>query len=77
MLLNMAKAGDTIITLEVSRLSRSTHQLCEIINIIKECLEKKKLFGFNSVLRCAYSQNRIISKLHSIYDCLFLFLNSI
>ena len=36
MLLNMAEAGDTIITLEVSRLSRSTHQLCEIINIIKE-----------------------------------------
>lgn len=36
MLLNMAKVGDTIITLEVSRLSRSTHQLCEIINVIKE-----------------------------------------
>ena len=28
--------GDTIITLEVSRLSRSTQQLCEIINVIKE-----------------------------------------
>ena len=36
MLLEMAEAGDTIITLEVSRLSRSTQQLCEIINIIKE-----------------------------------------
>ena len=36
MLLEMAQAGDTIITLEVSRLSRSTQQLCEIINIIKE-----------------------------------------
>ena len=36
MLLDMAQAGDTIITLEVSRLSRSTQQLCEIINIIKE-----------------------------------------
>ena len=36
MLLEAAKAGDTIITLEVSRLSRSTQQLCEIINIIKE-----------------------------------------
>jgi len=39
MLLEMATEGDTIITLEVSRLSRSTQQLCEIINIIK----KKKL----------------------------------
>ena len=36
MLLEMVQAGDTIITLEVSRLSRSTQQLCEIINIIKE-----------------------------------------
>lgn len=36
MLLEAAKAGDTIITLEVSRLSRSTQQLCEIISIIKE-----------------------------------------
>ena len=36
MLLETAKAGDTIITLEVSRLSRSTQQLCEIISIIKE-----------------------------------------
>ena len=36
MLLELAKAGDTIITLEVSRLSRSTQQLCEIIDIIRE-----------------------------------------
>ena len=36
MLMEMAQPGDTIITLEVSRLSRSTQQLCEIINIIKE-----------------------------------------
>ena len=36
MLLQTAEAGDTIITTEVSRLSRSTQQLCEIINIIKE-----------------------------------------
>lgn len=35
MLLEMATEGDTIITLEVSRLSRSTQQLCEIIDIIK------------------------------------------
>ena len=36
LLLETAQAGDTIITLEVSRLSRSTQQLCEIISIIKE-----------------------------------------
>ena len=36
MLLEMSREGDTIITLEVSRLSRSTQQLCEIINIIKQ-----------------------------------------
>ena len=36
MLLDMAEPGDTIITLEVSRLSRSTQQLCEIIDIIRE-----------------------------------------
>lgn len=36
MLLDAAAAGDTIITTEVSRLSRSTHQLCEIINVVKE-----------------------------------------
>ena len=35
MLLEIAKAGDTIITLEVSRLSRSTQQLCEIVEAIK------------------------------------------
>ena len=36
MLLETATAGDTIITLEVSRLSRSTQQLCQIIDIIRE-----------------------------------------
>ena len=35
MLLQLAQAGDTIITLEVSRLSRSTQQLCELIDIIR------------------------------------------
>ena len=34
-----AKAGDTIIVLEVSRLARSTQQLCEII----ECVRQKRL----------------------------------
>lgn len=36
MLLEMATEGDTVVTLEVSRLSRSTQQLCEIINTIQE-----------------------------------------
>ena len=36
MLLETAQEQDTIITLEVSRLSRSTQQLCEIISIIKQ-----------------------------------------
>ena len=34
-LLESAKEGDTIITLEVSRLARSTKQLCEIVEIIR------------------------------------------
>ena len=33
--LESAQPGDTIITLEVSRLSRSTQQLCEILDIVK------------------------------------------
>ena len=42
MLLDTVHEGDTIITLEVSRLSRSTQQLCQIIDIIREkrlCLQ--------------------------------------
>ena len=35
LLLEHAVEGDTIITLEVSRLSRSTQQLCEIVETIK------------------------------------------
>ena len=35
-LLETAREGDTIVTLEVSRLTRSTQQLCEIVNIIKQ-----------------------------------------
>ena len=36
MLLDTACEGDTIITLEVSRLSRSTQQLCEILETVKQ-----------------------------------------
>lgn len=35
-LLSIAKEGDSILTLEVSRLARSTKQLCDIIEIVKE-----------------------------------------
>lgn len=35
-LFSICEPGDTIITLEVSRLSRSTKQLCEIIETVKE-----------------------------------------
>ena len=38
-LLEITQAGDTILTLEVSRLARSTKQLCEIIETVKKkCL---------------------------------------
>ena len=47
MLLDTAQEGDTIITLEVSRLSRSTQQLCEIINIIRK--KKLRLVIVNSI----------------------------
>ena len=33
--LDTIQPSDTIITLEVSRLSRSTQQLCEIIDVIR------------------------------------------
>ena len=33
---SQAQAGDTIITLEVSRLARSTQQLCEIIELVRD-----------------------------------------
>jgi len=36
LMFQQAKEGDTIITLEVPRLARSTKQLCEIIDIIRE-----------------------------------------
>ena len=35
-LLDAVQEGDTIITLEVSRLTRSTQQLCEIVSVIKQ-----------------------------------------
>ena len=36
MMFAAARSGDTVITLEVPRLARSTQQLCEIIDLIRE-----------------------------------------
>ena len=44
-LLDKAEQGDTIITLEVSRLARSTKQLCEIIDKVKEKHLKLSIVG--------------------------------
>ena len=40
-----AEAGDTITVLEVSRLARSTQQLCEIIELIREKLLRLVIVG--------------------------------
>ena len=40
-----AQAGDTIITLEVPRLARSTQQLCEIIDRVRECRLRLVIMG--------------------------------
>ena len=45
MLLALAQPGDTIICCEVSRLSRSTQQLCEIVNIIKAKHMRLEILG--------------------------------
>ena len=44
-LLEQAEEGDTIITLEVSRLARSTKQLCEIIEVIRAKHLRLKIVG--------------------------------
>ena len=44
-LLEQAEEGDTIITLEVSRLARSTKQLCEIIDAVREKLLRLVIVG--------------------------------
>ena len=45
-LLDKVKAGDTIVTTEVSRITRSTKQLCEIIEKVKEKQLKLVIGGF-------------------------------
>ena len=49
MLLNAANEGDTILTLEVSRLTRSTQQLCEIVETIKQKRLRLVIVGFITV----------------------------
>ena len=44
-LLENAAAGDEILTLEVSRLARSTKQLCEIIELVKDKRLKLSIVG--------------------------------
>lgn len=45
-LLNIVKSGDTIIATEVSRITRSTKQLCDIIELAKERKVKLVLGSF-------------------------------
>ena len=40
-LLNVVKEGDTIYATEVSRITRSTKQLCDIIELAKETLNEQ------------------------------------
>ena len=35
-MLNIVKSGDTIVTTEISRITRSTKQLCDIIELVKD-----------------------------------------
>ena len=49
-LLNVIKCGDTLISTEVSRITRSTKQLCEIIEIAKQ--RSIKLILGNFVVDC-------------------------
>lgn len=53
-LLNKVVEGDTIITTEVSRITRSTKQLCEIIEIAKEKQLKLVIGGF--IVDCTKGQ---------------------
>lgn len=50
-LLDAIQEGDTIVTTEVSRLSRSTQHLCEIIEIVKE-KKLKLVIGSTMTIDC-------------------------
>ncbi len=49
-LIDIVKAGDTIVTTEVSRLTRSTKQLCDIMQLIQE--KKLKLIIGTFIVDC-------------------------
>lgn len=53
-LLDKVVEGDTIVTTEVSRITRSTKQLCEIIEIVKEKNLKLVIGGF--IVDCTKGQ---------------------
>lgn len=44
-LLNAVRAGDTIVTTEISRITRSTKQLCDIIDLVKNTHLKLMIKG--------------------------------
>ena len=56
-----AQAGDTIIVLEVSRLARSTQQLCEIIDLVREKHLRLVIVG-SITLDCRNGQTDPISE---------------
>ena len=49
-MMNVVKQGDTIVALEVSRITRSTQQLCQILDIAKE--KQLKLIMGTFVIDC-------------------------
>ena len=55
-LLSVVRAGDSIVTTEISRITRSTKQLCDIIEVVKN--KRLKLIIKNSVtLDCTNGEN--------------------
>jgi DNA invertase Pin-like site-specific DNA recombinase len=50
-LLNIVSNGDSIVTTEISRITRSTKQLCEIIELVKE-KQLKLVIGSSMVIDC-------------------------
>ena len=69
MLLDMVTEGDTIITLEVSRLSRSTQQLCEIIDTILEHPEWCRAAGSQSEqIATVYDKSHFAEQIEDVYE---------
>lgn len=57
LMFDAAQPGDTVITLEVSRLARSTKQLCDIVDIIQEKQLRLEIVG-SIVLDCRDCQRQ-------------------